>query len=89
MCLDGCCTYQTKLYVEYGQKNGLSPEEYLDKIFKFQRVGDKKVVFLKVTKYFVIKGLIINYLDVLIILITRYHEKLKIGEKACFIALGM
>ncbi|XP_075243961.1 uncharacterized protein LOC142338201 [Convolutriloba macropyga] len=48
MCLDGCCTYQTKLYVEYGQKNGLSPEEYLDKIFKFQRVGDKKVVFLKV-----------------------------------------
>ncbi|XP_075257441.1 uncharacterized protein LOC142349626 isoform X2 [Convolutriloba macropyga] len=45
----GCCSYQANLYIEYGQKFGLSPLEYHDKIYNFARTGFEihNLVFLK------------------------------------------
>ena len=45
---EGCCSHQVDSYIQYGQKNGLSPQEYYDKVFKIGRVTDKQLVFLKV-----------------------------------------
>ncbi|XP_075265218.1 uncharacterized protein LOC142357491 isoform X2 [Convolutriloba macropyga] len=47
----GCCSYQVNLYVEYGQKYGLSPVEYHKKIFYFAQTGyeETSLVFLKTT----------------------------------------
>ncbi|XP_075257296.1 uncharacterized protein LOC142349547 isoform X2 [Convolutriloba macropyga] len=45
----GCCSYQTKQYIEYGQKFGLSPRDYLDKIVYFTAgASHHNLVFLKV-----------------------------------------
>ena len=45
----GCCTYQTNMYLEYGQRNGLSPDQYFDKIFQFATaVRQKNLVYVKV-----------------------------------------
>ncbi|XP_063729275.1 uncharacterized protein LOC134856913 [Symsagittifera roscoffensis] len=44
---EGCCSHQVDSYIQYGQKNGLSPQEYYDKVFKIGRVTDKQLVFLK------------------------------------------
>ena len=35
------------MYVEHGQRNGLSPEEYLSKVFDFHLTTQKDVVFIK------------------------------------------
>ncbi|XP_075243956.1 uncharacterized protein LOC142338195 [Convolutriloba macropyga] len=45
---DYCCTHQVNMYVEHGQRNGLSPEEYLSKVFDFHLTTQKDVVFIKV-----------------------------------------
>ncbi|XP_075243957.1 uncharacterized protein LOC142338196 [Convolutriloba macropyga] len=45
-----CCTHQINMYVENGQRNGLSPQKYLDKIFEFPKPSttQREVVFVKV-----------------------------------------
>ncbi|XP_075243959.1 uncharacterized protein LOC142338198 [Convolutriloba macropyga] len=44
---DGCCTHQTAMYIQNGQRRGLSPEEYYNKIFGFQIIDAKKLVLIK------------------------------------------
>ncbi|XP_075243960.1 uncharacterized protein LOC142338199 [Convolutriloba macropyga] len=44
---DGCCTHQVATYVKYGQRNGLSPDEYYNKIFGYQIIQEKELVFIK------------------------------------------
>ena len=70
----GCCSYQVNLYVEYGQKYGLSPVEYHKKIFYFAQTGyeETSLVFLKVS--FIILNLI--YQSSLNVLKTSANEKI-------------
>ncbi|XP_075256685.1 uncharacterized protein LOC142349155 [Convolutriloba macropyga] len=42
-----CCSFQTKVYMEHGQKKGISPEEYYDRITNFSSAG-KQLNFLMV-----------------------------------------
>ena len=44
----GCCSYQVASYLQHGQKNGLSPQEYLDKVFNIGPFGSKRLIFIKV-----------------------------------------
>ncbi|XP_075257546.1 uncharacterized protein LOC142349701 [Convolutriloba macropyga] len=43
-----CCSYQVDSYIEYGQKYGLSPLEYFQKIFHIESIWTKHLVFIKV-----------------------------------------
>ena len=36
---DICCYYQIRTYMVYGHRNGISPEEYIDKITDFTNTG--------------------------------------------------
>ncbi|XP_075256582.1 uncharacterized protein LOC142349054 [Convolutriloba macropyga] len=42
-----CCSYQVNSYIDYGQKYGLSPTQYFDKIFELGLSGTKQIVFIK------------------------------------------
>ncbi|XP_063710853.1 uncharacterized protein LOC134839282 [Symsagittifera roscoffensis] len=44
---DGCCSYQVTTYLQYGQRFGLSPEEYFNKVYNMGVVEDKQLVYLK------------------------------------------
>ena len=39
----GCCTYQTKTYLKYGQARGLSPQDYMERLTNFDST-DKRLV---------------------------------------------
>ncbi|XP_063729276.1 uncharacterized protein LOC134856914 [Symsagittifera roscoffensis] len=43
----GCCTYQVNMYMEQGQKNGLSPREYAEKTLQFSDYGEKNLAYVK------------------------------------------
>ncbi|XP_075256279.1 uncharacterized protein LOC142348709 [Convolutriloba macropyga] len=47
----GCCSHQVGMYVEYGQKLGLDPVEYFNKISNYNELRGRDLVYVKVRWY--------------------------------------
>ncbi|XP_075243965.1 uncharacterized protein LOC142338204 [Convolutriloba macropyga] len=43
----GCCSHQVGMYAEYGQKLGLDPIEYYNKIYNYKNLGGRELVYVK------------------------------------------